>query len=312
MAPGVAIAATHQYMKDLQSGPQTFNTIEAMADDKLDANTSFTGRYAILGGLDGYDATSAFGLKHLFKIAKGVSASAAYEYLNGSIFDLTPSGMQFAQPYAVGQQGASALGISGGTSLSLSTTYAGSQYLKGSLRYEHRVSDQGSNTTYSFGGAGKLSDAVSLLAGFDSAGGANQTLGGLAASSDFRVGAAYRNPYTDTTNALLRYEIDVNPGITPATLLQGAGTWTKDNTLALEVLHDPSQRLELYGNLPSVQRPRICRVISRTRPIRRSRKRVPRTASAGVGTPPSSCAGSRRTSRRTARSVKSPKWLCVR
>jgi len=247
VAPGVAIAATHQYMKDLQSGPQTFNTVEALAEDKLDANTSFTGRYAILGGLDGYDATSAFGLKHLFKIAKGVSASAAYEYLNGSVFDLTPSGMQFAQPYAVGQQGATALGISGGTSLSLNANYAGSQYLKGTASYEHRVSDQGTNTTYSFGGAGKLSDAVSLLAAFDSAGGANQTLGGLAASSDFRVGAAYRNPYTDTTNALLRYEVDVNPGITPATLLQGAGTWTKDNTLALEVLHDPSQRLELYG-----------------------------------------------------------------
>jgi hypothetical protein len=85
------------------------------------------------------------------------------------------------------------------------------------------------------------------LSAYESAGGANQVLGGLAANSDFRVGAAYRNPYTDTTNVLLRYEVDVNPGLTPTTLLQGAGTWTRDNTLALEVLHDPSKRLELYG-----------------------------------------------------------------
>ena len=247
LAPGVQLAATHQYMKDIQSGPRTFNTIEALAEDKLDADTSFTGRYSILGGLDGYSATSAFGLKHLFKIAKGVSANAAYEYLNGSVFDLSPAGLQFAQPYAVGQTGAAALGVSGGTSLSLGTDYVGSKYLKGTARYEHRVSDQGSNTTYHLGAAGKLSDAVSLLTGFDSAGGANQVLGGLAANSDFRVGAAYRNPNTDTTNALLRYEVQVNPGLTPTTLLQGAGTWTQDRTLALEVLHDPSKRLELYG-----------------------------------------------------------------
>jgi hypothetical protein len=247
VSPGVQIAATHQYMKDIQSGPRTFNTVEAMAENKLDANTSFTGRYSVLGGLDGYSATSAFGLKHLFKVAKGVSATAAYEYLNGSVFDLAPSGLQFAQPYAVGQNGAAALGISGGTSLSLAGDYVGSKYLKGTARYEHRVSDQGTNTVYSVGTAGKLSDAVSLLGGFDSAGGANQVLGGLAANSDLRIGAAYRNPYTDTTNVLFRYEVQVNPGITPTTLLQGAGTWTRDKTFALEVLHDPSKRLELYG-----------------------------------------------------------------
>ncbi len=249
LMPGVTLAATHQYMKDIQSGPQTFNTLEALGEDKLDANTSFTGRYALLGGLDGYSATSAFGLKHLFRVAKGVSATAAYEYLDGSVFDLTPSGLQFAQPYAVGQAGAPALGVSGGTSLSLSGDYVGSQYLKGTARYEHRVSDQGSNTTYSFGGAGKLSDAVSLLTGYDRAGGANQVLGGLAANADFRAGAAYRNPYTDTTNVLFRYESQINPGLTPTTLLQGAGTWTRDDTLALEVLHDPSKRLELYGKI---------------------------------------------------------------
>ena len=247
VAPGIAIAATHQYMPDQQTGPRTFNTLEALAEEKIDADTSFTGRYAILGGLDGFSATSAYGLKHLFRIAKGVTASAAYEYLNGSVFDLTPAGLQFAQPYAVGQAGNAAVGITGGTSLSLSAGYVGSPYLKGTARYEHQVSDQGSNTTYSFGGAGKLSDAVSVLAGFDSAGGANQLLTGLAASSDFRVGAAYRDPFTDTTNVLLRYEVQVNPGQTPLTLLQGAGTWTRDNTLALEVLHDPSKRLELYG-----------------------------------------------------------------
>jgi hypothetical protein len=32
-------------------------------------------------------------------------------------------------------------------------------------------------------------------------------------------------------------------------LLQGAGTWTRDDTLAAEVLHDPSKRLELYGKI---------------------------------------------------------------
>ncbi len=162
VSPGVTIAATHQYLKDVQTGPQNFNTLEAIGEDKLDANTSFTGRYAILGGLDGYSATSAFGIKHLFKVAKGVSASAAYEFLNGSVFDLTPAGLQFAQPYAVGQNGAPALGVTGGTSLSLTTSYAGSPYLKGTARYEHRASDQGNNTTYSVSGAGKLSDAVSI------------------------------------------------------------------------------------------------------------------------------------------------------
>jgi hypothetical protein len=236
-------------MKDMQGGPRTFNTLEALGENQLDANTSFTGRYAIMGGLDGFSATSAFGLKHLFRVAKGVSASATYEFIDGSIFDLTPSGLQFAQPYAVGQNGSPALGVSGGTSLGLSTSYVGSAYLKATARYEHRVSDQGDNTTYDFGSAGKLSDAVSLLAGFQSAGGANQTLGALAANSDFRVGAAYRNPFTDTTNVLLRYESQVNPGLTPVTLLQGAGTWTRDDTLAAEVLQNPSKRLELYGKL---------------------------------------------------------------
>lgn len=245
--PGVKLAVTHQDLHGGQFGSRSFNSLESQVEEKISNDTSFIGRYAIMGGIDGSGGQSEFGIKHLIRVAKGVRANIAYEEIGGGIFDLSPSGLQFPQPYAVGQAGATALGVTGGTSLSLGADYLGSKYLKGNARYEHRVSSEGSNTTYQLGGAAKVSTSMSFLAAFDRANGANQTLGGLAASSDFRVGAAFRDPMSDATNLLLRYEVRNNPGLTPSTLLLGAGTWTRDRTFAVEVIHETSRRLELYG-----------------------------------------------------------------
>lgn len=247
LSDAVKIAATKQYLRGTAQGSRQITSIESIFDEKLSSSTSFTGRYAIVGGIDGTSAQTEFGLKQNVKLAPGVHMDLAYQLINGDFFDLTPSGMQFAQPYAVGQAGQAALGVTGGSSISVGAEYTGSKELKGDARYEHRISASGSNTTYSGGVAGKITPAFTLLASIDAAGGANQTLGALADALDFRAGMAYRNPATDDTNVLLRFEERLNPGLIPQSLLSGGGTSTRDRTFAIEWIQEPSKRLELYA-----------------------------------------------------------------
>ncbi|MEM9164099.1 MAG: TonB-dependent receptor, partial [Cyanobacteria bacterium P01_F01_bin.4] len=118
-----------------------------------------------------------------------------------------------------------------------------------SARFEHRDSDDGSNTVLTATAAGKLSPALTTLARFEYGNYSNQLITGrLANTSSLRVGMAYRNPYSDKFNALLSYEYAVNPSSTPNSILLGAGSNSiQEHTLALEGIYAPSWQWEFYG-----------------------------------------------------------------
>jgi hypothetical protein len=244
--PGVNLALSQQFYTRGQLAGQAATNLNLNGEYKFGSDTTATARYGITGGQGSWTTQGAIGLNQGWTIAPGLRADASYEHLFGGFFGKTGAGVQFAQPFAVGQS-ASALGLQGGDSYSLGLEYTGSKDFQASARYQHRTSSGGSNTVLSAAATGKLSPAVTALARFQQAGTANQTITGLGKTTDFKLGLAYRDPRDDRFNALLRYEYRENPSTIPETILLGTGTGSKDHVFALEALYAPSWRWELYG-----------------------------------------------------------------
>lgn len=223
-------------------------SLDTIVDQRLTENTSFTGRYSILTGVNGLTNQGAIGLNHRIKLAPGLRATIGYERIFGDIFAYTAAGQQFAQPVAVGQSAAS-LGITSGDSYSVGLEYLDNPNFKATGRYEYRTSKAGDNMVISAGAAGKLSPALTALARYNQGNFANQLLtnAGLGDTINLKVGLAYRDPSSDKFNALFRYEYRQNPSYTPDTLLVSSGTGSTVNLFALEAIYAPNYRWEFYG-----------------------------------------------------------------
>ncbi|MBW4691208.1 MAG: hypothetical protein KME27_05515 [Lyngbya sp. HA4199-MV5] len=223
-------------------------SLDTIVDQRLTENTSFTGRYSILTGVNGLTNQGAIGLNHRLKLAPGLRATIGYERIFGDIFAYTTAGQQFAQPVAVGQSAAS-LGITGGDSYSIGLEYLDNPNFKATGRYEYRTSKAGNNTVISAGAAGKLSPALTALGRYEQGNFANQLLtgSGLGDTINLKVGLAYRDPSSDKFNALFRYEYRQNPSYIPDTLLFNSGTGSTVNLFALEAIYAPNYRWEFYG-----------------------------------------------------------------
>jgi hypothetical protein len=246
--PNVTIRLSENYFWGGQYGDRAITSLDTVAKYNLFKDTQLTGRFSILGGMDGMTGQGAAGIKHSWKIASGLKMDVAYEYVMGQFFGKTGAGTQFQQPYAVGN-GASALSLDSGHNFSVGIDYTDNPDLKASFRYQYRTSSGGTNSVLTADVAGKLTDSLTGLVRYEQAGAANQLLGLLSDTANFKVGLAYRNPKNDRFNALLRYEFRNNPSITPDTILLGSGTGSTDHTLAVEGIYAPDWRWELYGKL---------------------------------------------------------------
>jgi hypothetical protein len=225
----------------------SITSLDTIVDHKIDENTIVTGRYSILNGVNGLTSQGAIGLNHRIILAPGLRLNLTYERIFGDIFAYTGTGQQFAQPYAVGQSSA-AIGVTEGDSYGVALEYTDNPNFKASARFEYRDSEAGNSMVLSAAAAGKLSPAFTLLARYQQANFANQRLADrLGDTINIKLGLAYRNPFDDKFNALLRYEFRQNPSTIPNDIVFENGTGSNVHLLALEAIYAPNFRWEFYG-----------------------------------------------------------------
>jgi hypothetical protein len=244
--PGLSLNLGQQFFHRGQLAGKAITSLNLSGEYKLGADTTLNARYGILGGVDSWTTQGAIGLNQGWTIAPGLRLDATYEHLFGGLLGQTAAGIQFAQPFAVGQSAASLVAQSG-DSYSVGIEYTGSQDFQASARYQYRSSRDGTNTVINAAATGKLSPALTAMVRYQQAGTANQRLVGLADTANLKVGLAYREPNDDRFNALLRYEYRKNPATTPDTILFGTGTGSADHLFGLEAVYAPNWRWEFYG-----------------------------------------------------------------
>ncbi|NEP16710.1 MAG: TonB-dependent receptor [Leptolyngbya sp. SIO4C1] len=246
--PELTVRLAHRFFHDDDVTPDAITTLDTLLNYDLAEHTTLTGRYSLLGGFNGMTGQGAIGLNHRWVVSSGLHVDLGVERIFGNSLSLLSSGAQFLQPYAVGQT-AAALGLVDGTTYTVGIEYTDNPNFQASARFEHRDSDNGSNTLLTASAAGKLSPALTTLARFQYGNYANQTITGrLANTSSLRVGLAYRNPASDKFNGLLSYEYAVNPSSTPNSILLGAGSNSiEEHTLSAEAIYAPNWQWEFYG-----------------------------------------------------------------
>ncbi|TVQ09205.1 MAG: TonB-dependent receptor [Leptolyngbya sp. DLM2.Bin27] len=245
--PGVSLRLAQQFLSG-GTGPSSITSLDTLVDYELDDNTTLTNRYSLLGGYNGITGQGAIGLNHRLVLAPGLRANFGFERIFGDGFNLTGAGQPFAQPFAVGQGGTSALGLQAATVYSVGLEYTDNPDWQASGRLEYRDSPGSNNLVLGAAAAGRLTDSLTGLARFDLGNFANQTLTDqLGNSSTLRLGLAYRNPVSDQFNGLLSYQYRQNPSSTPDSLLQGTSSEARDHTLALEGIYAPNYQWEFYG-----------------------------------------------------------------
>jgi hypothetical protein len=244
--PGINVSLTQQFYTRGQFEGNSITNLSVNGEHKLGKDTTLTGRYSILGGANELTTQGAIGLNQDWAISPGLRLNLAYEHIFGDLFGRNGAGVQFAQPFAAGQSGAS-VGFGSGDSYGIGLEYTENPDFKASARYEHRTSSGGSNTVISAGATGKISPALTALVRYQQASSANQGLIGLGDIASLKAGLAYRDPNNDKFNALLRYEYRKNPAVIPDTLLLGSGTGSEDHTFALEAIYAPNWQWEFYG-----------------------------------------------------------------
>ncbi len=244
--PGVTLRLAQQWLGGGDFGTRSITSLDSLVDYNLSENTTLTSRYSILSGVSGLTSQGGLGLQHRWKVSPGLRINLGYERIFGNSATYTAAGQQYVQPYAVGQS-ASSLALSGGDAYSLGFDYTDNPGLKLNGRYERRNSTGGNNTLWSLAAAGKVTPAVTLLARFQQANAANQSIRGLGDTSNLKVGLAYRDPNDDRFNMLFRYEYRQNPDVSTRTLLFGEGTGSKVHVGSVEAIYAPDFRWEFYG-----------------------------------------------------------------
>jgi hypothetical protein len=189
------------------SGPlagNAINSADLLGEYKLGRDTTFTGRYSVIGGADNAASTQgALGINQRWQILPGLRMSFGYEHIFGSFATATSTGTSFLQPFAIGQS-SNALTFQNGNSYNIGAEYTDNPDFKASARFEHRSDSTSSNTVLSAAALGKLSPAFTMLFNYQQSSAANQLISGLGTISSLKVGVAYRDPEDDKFNVLLR------------------------------------------------------------------------------------------------------------
>jgi hypothetical protein len=243
--PGMSVFASQQWFTRGRYEGKSLTSIGVKSEYHPWTDATLTGKYALVGGIEGTNAAGAIGLKQNFTLAPGLKMDLSYEHTFGK-FGQTSAGNQFRQPFAFGQ-GASALTFDSGDSYSVGIQYTDSPDFKASARWEHRSNSQGSNTVITANMSGKISPALSALLSYNQASSANQGIEDLGTTRYLRLGLAYRDPFNDSFNALVKYEYRENPAIIPETLLLGRGTGSDVHVFSAEAIYAPDWQWEFYG-----------------------------------------------------------------
>jgi hypothetical protein len=246
ITPGVNLLFGQQFYTRGNLAGQSITNLSLNGTYKLGSDTSLNARYGIVGGANSWTTQGAIGINQGLTIAPGLRADLAYEHLFGGFFGSTGAGIQFAQPFAVGQS-ASSLGLQGGDSYSIGLEYTGSKDFQASARYQHRTSSAGTNTVITAGATGKLSPSLTALARYQQSSAANQTIVALGDTATLKVGLAYRDPHNDRFNALMRYEYRKNPSTIPDSILSATGSGSEDHLFGIEAVYAPNWHWEFYG-----------------------------------------------------------------
>ncbi|HAX87626.1 MAG TPA: hypothetical protein DCY91_15520, partial [Cyanobacteria bacterium UBA11370] len=244
--PGVTLQLAHQFFDGGLLNDNSITSLNTIMERQLGENTSLTSRYSVIRGYNGMIGQAAIGLNHRWVVAPGLRINLGYERIANNLFGETAAGPRFAQPFAVGQSAAS-LGLAEGDSYSIGIEYTANPDFQASARFEHRSSSSGDNTVFSAAAAGKLSPALTALFRYQQASSASRLLEDLGDTASLKLGLAYRNPFDDRFNALLRYEYRKNPSVIPETLLFESGTGSNDHVFSGEGIYAPNWRWEFYG-----------------------------------------------------------------
>lgn len=244
--PGINVTLGQNFYTSGEFAGQSITSLGIKGDYELTPNTRLTGRYTVLGSANNYTGQGAIGLQHDWHLTPGLKLNLAYERVFGSFnSNMVGEGVN-QQTIATGANG-SLIGVTEGDSYSVGLEYTNDPRFKASALFEHRSSSQGSNTVISASALGRISPSISALLNFRQAYSANTTLADLGASTDLKLGLAYRDPHNDTWNALLKYEYRRNPATIPDTILFGAGTGSEEHLFSAEAIYAPSWRWEFYG-----------------------------------------------------------------
>ncbi len=244
--PGITMRLAHQFFTGGAYRQGAITSLDTLMDQRLTDDTSVTGRYSLLNGVNGLTGQGALGLNHRMILVPGLRMNLAYEHIFGDIYTYTGTGQQLITPYAVGQSGAS-LATTSGDSYSIGLDYTDNPNFKASTRFENRFSSVGTNTVFSAAVNGKISPALTTLFRYQQANYSNVV--GLGDTSNLKLGLAYRDPKSDKFNALLRYEYRKNPSSIPDTLLFGTGTGANIHLFSTEAIYAPNWRWEFYGKV---------------------------------------------------------------
>jgi hypothetical protein len=250
VSPDVTVRLAQQFIESTSElGSNSFTSLDILSDKRLSDDTTFTSRYSLLNGNNGWSSQAAMGLNHRLLLAPGLRMSLGFERVAVDVLPYTAAGQTFLQPLAVAQS-AAALGLDAYNSYSVGLDYTDNPNFKASGRFEYRDgSDRNDTMVISASAAGRLSPALTLLGRYQQGSFANQLLqdSGLADTINLKMGLAYRNPFNDKFNALLRYEYRQNPSLIPDTILFGSGTGSNVHLFAVEGIYAPNYRWEFYG-----------------------------------------------------------------
>ncbi len=244
IAQGVNLNLNQNWYHSGTLAGQSTTSIGLSGEYKPWHNTILSARYDMERFGTGMQDAAAFGIKHNWAIFKNFDLDFAYEKVVGNLFG--------GGDGAVGQGASRATGVRGGDSLSIRGRYRGGgdgENFQAEAGYEFRNTNGSSTSNITASVRGKLSPSLTALANFDRRFAAGQATRGLPPTTELRVGLAYRNPYEDKFNALLRYEYRKNPNTIPETLLTGQGNDTTEHLFAAEAIYAPNYRWEFYGKL---------------------------------------------------------------
>jgi len=238
LLPGLNLALNQNWYTRGSLAGQSTTSVNLGGEYRLWKDAVFVGRYGVESFSTGLQDTAAFGVKQRWTVLPGLQIDTAYERVFGSLFVGADGG--------VGQGVSRAAQSRSGDSLSLRASYTDNPNFKAQMLYEYRTTNDSQTSNVAGSLLGKLSPSLTALFNFDrrfAAGVANR---GLPASSNVRLGLAYRNPHSDRLNALFRYEYRRNPDTIPDSLFVGSGIGTKEHLVAGEAIYSPNWQWEFY------------------------------------------------------------------
>ncbi|BAW97861.1 hypothetical protein NIES970_28240 (plasmid) [[Synechococcus] sp. NIES-970] len=241
IAEGIVLNLNQNWYHSGSLAGQSTTSVGLNGEYKPWHNTTLTARYDIERFDVGMRDSLAFGLKHNWAIFENFDLDLGYEKVVGNLFGQGDG--------AVGQGASLVTGVRGGDSLTIRGRYRGGDNFQAEAGYEFRNTSGSSTSNINALVQGKLSPSLTALANFDRRFAAGQATRGLPPTTNLRLGLAYRNPYTDKFNALLRYEYRKNPDTIPETLLIGQGQDVTEHLFAAEAIYAPNHRWEFYGKL---------------------------------------------------------------